>query len=114
MLSENIFDGEMRRIKALTGRNLESREQRDLIFSKLKKCNQNDFKNACDDDDLIEEVGRYGLNYAVIRKHVSRYRVRREVEEARIKNIKMGKNLKQNNITQSDEFKRMMERVKGL
>ena len=115
MISGNDFDSEMRRLKTLTGKNFEGREQRDLTYEKLKNCNPLDFKRVCGDDDMIEEIGRYGLTYATIRKHLSRFRLSREAEEDRVENERIRRISSNNgNIVKSPEFQKMLKEVKSL
>ena len=115
MIPERLFDKMMRSLSDLTGRRMEGSDQRDLTYAKLNGCNPSDFQQACDDDDLIEEVGRYGLNYAVIRKYVSKYRGVRETEEERLENLKLMKEVGGGeDITQSEGFKEMIKAVKSL
>ena len=115
MVNSKFFDEETRKIYMLTRREFEGKAQRDIIYEKLKGCNMSDFQQACNDDDLIEEVSRFGLNYAVIRKYVSRYRGVRETEEERLENLKLMREIKEGkDIMQSDEFKKMIAAVKSL
>ena len=91
---------------------MESNEQRDLTYEKLKGCNPEDFNKACNDDEMIIEIGRYGLTYAVLRKYINMYRSAREREEDRAKEDKLMKESR--GFNKSDLFKEAMKGIKDL
>ena len=61
----------------LTGRKWPDPSAPKFYLEKLQKYELEDFVSACNDDDALEEITRFGFNWPVLKKHVERMKGKR-------------------------------------
>lgn len=84
MISMEEFKQLMKETCLLTGQKPPV-EQMQAIYMKIKNFDIRDFKEACNDDELLDELTFYGMNYPSIKRAIEKYciaRLEREHAEA--------------------------------
>jgi hypothetical protein len=88
MISWEEFQKAMKEVCLLTGQNPPV-EQIRAIYQKVKDCDIQDFIQACNDDQFLEEWS-YRVNYPSLKRAIERYasaRREREAQEAKKREI---------------------------
>jgi hypothetical protein len=76
MVSWKVFEDTMREVCLLVGQ-IPSKEQMQAIYRRICAHDEADFRNACEDASLLEELSRYRINYPSIQQHIIRHQTAR-------------------------------------
>jgi len=88
MISWEEFQQAMKEVCLLTGQN-PPKEQMQAIYRKIQDCDIHDFKQACEDDQFLEEWS-YRVHYPSLKRAIERCagaRREREAQEAKKREI---------------------------
>lgn len=85
MISWEDFKEHMHEVCLLIGQNPPT-EQMQAIYTKVKDIDLRDFRRACNDDELLEELAYRRMNYPSLKRAVMKYQIiRLEKEHAEAK-----------------------------
>ena len=77
MISKKDMEKQFNKIYSLTNRSIPDVNNPEIYFNKLQKYKLEDFISACNDDDALEEITRFGFNWPVLKKHIERMKATR-------------------------------------
>ena len=112
MISWEDFKKHMHEVCLLIGQN-PPKEQMQAIYQKVKDFELQDFINACNDDELLEDLAYRKMNYPSLKRAIIKHQIARQERELAIAKRKEAEEIKamaKNNVELHNAIKMFLQK----